>query len=106
MSADDRDDDARARVGIALFVAVLSVALTYAVLRAGEVLFGRTVDPTEVVSGNVALFTRLAVGAYVAGPAFAVAYFVARRRARALVMARAVFAVTAVLALVQGLFLP
>lgn len=107
MSTDGREDDARARIGVALFVALLAIALTYAGMRAGDVLFGRT-EPVGggIVSGNIALFTRLAAGAYVAGPVFALAYFVARDPARGERLARIVFAVTTALALVQGLFLP
>jgi hypothetical protein len=95
-------------LALALAAGLLAVPATYAVLRAWEVLAGRSAGPPiGVWSPDIALFRRVAVGAYVAGMVSPMAYFLARRGSArtARVLQRLAIGV-AVLSGVQAIFLP
>jgi hypothetical protein len=87
---------------------LLSVPVTYAVLRGRDVLFGREANPALVVySSKIAMFWRLGIAAYVAGMVAPLAFFGARRDLSRAVRAVYVLAlVSATLIAVQGLLLP
>jgi hypothetical protein len=60
--------------------AVLAVIVTYAALRAYDVVFGDAPDPATVVwSAHIAMFWRLGVGAYAAGLVAILVTLVARQ---------------------------
>ena len=88
--------------------ALLAVVVTYAVLRAYDVLFKSEPNPaTVIVSAKIAMFWRLGVGAYVAGMIAFVVYFAARKNLglTTRVTAHLVTIAFAIVAL-QGVFLP
>ena len=97
-------------VGAAVLVAAaLAVPGTYAVLRTLQVLFGGPEpNPATIVwSPHIAMFWRLAIGAYVAGMASPLVYFAARKDLARTVRGLGVAATAvAVVALAQGLLLP
>jgi hypothetical protein len=95
-------------LALALAAGLLAVPAIYALLRAWEVLAGRSAGPPIAVwSPDIALFRRVGVGAYVAGMVVPVVYFLARRGSAttARVLHRAAV-IVAILGGVQAIFLP
>src|SRR5262249_11161210 len=90
----------RKHVPLAVIVAtnaILTVIAMYALQRAHDVFFANEPNPATIIrSAHVAMFWRLAVGAYAAGIVSVIVFTLARRR-----LARAT-RVTAALALVVG----
>jgi hypothetical protein len=81
---------------------------TYALLRAYEVLFKSEPNPATIVwSPHIAMFWRLAVGAYVAGMVATLSYVSARRDLvrTTRVLCASVFVVGAMIG-IQGLLMP
>ena len=96
-------------LAVTLIAVFLAIPATYAVLRSYDVLV-RAPEPnpaTIVWSAHIAMFWRLAIGAYVAGMASPLAYFAARKNLATTVrvLSVAVVAVAGV-CLVQGLLMP
>ncbi len=92
-----------------VLAAVLAIPATYAVLRAYDLLFrGPEPNPANIVwSAHIAMFWRLAVGAYVAGMVAPVAYAAARKdQARTMRVLSGCVVVVAALIGLQGLLMP
>jgi hypothetical protein len=65
---------------LALVNALLAVVAAYAFLRAYDVLFRSEPNPATIIwSARIAMFWRLGVGVYVAGPAAILAWLAASR---------------------------
>ncbi len=92
----------------ALVGALLVVPAAYAVLRAYDALFTAEANPATIVSQvRVAMFWRLAVGAYLAGMAAPLVYVAATRDlARTLKALNVAVLVVGALLFVQGTLLP
>lgn len=89
---------------------VLCIPAAYAGLRAYDVLFREEPDPATVVwswSAHIAMFWRLAIGAYMATTIAPAAFWAARRRPAWTAKALGVSLVVAsAMIVVQGVFLP
>ena len=93
---------------VALLAAIISIPASYAIQRIVDVLVHAQANPAITTpSANIAMFTRLTIGAYTA-PVFGfIAYELARRDlGRALHGLYAVCVLVAVLAAGQGAFVP
>ncbi len=87
---------------------LLAIPATYALLRTYDVLFRHEPNPATVVwSVHIAMFWRLAIGAYAAGMVAPLVFVAARRNFEGTlkVLYVLVFVVASIAAL-QGLFLP
>jgi hypothetical protein len=87
---------------------LLAIVAMYAFLRGYDVLFKREANPATIVwSARIAMFWRLGIGAYVAGPVALLAFLAARRNLPLTTRVTAVLvpAVGALIA-IQGAFLP
>jgi hypothetical protein len=95
-------------VAVVAVDAILAVVATYAALRAFDVCFRSEPNPATVVwSAHIAMFWRLGVGLYVAGPAALIAFGAARRNLRAVVRATAILVpVVGAAIAIQGALLP
>jgi hypothetical protein len=93
---------------VTILAMLLSVPVTYAILRGKDALFGHEVNPALVVySAKIAMFWRLGIAVYVAGMVAPLAFFGARRDlARAVTALYAFTLVSATLIALQGLLLP
>ena len=100
--------DRWAAVSVAAIGSLLSLVTTYATLRAYDVFFRLEANPATIVwSAHIAMFWRLAVGAFVAGGLAPVLYLTARRDLEYAVRVIAICVpVVGVLIAVQGAFLP
>jgi hypothetical protein len=88
--------------------AFLAVIATYALLRAYDVLFKSEPNPATVIwSAHIAMFWRLGVGVYVAGPvALATALAAQRDLAKTLRVSATLLPIVGGLIAVQGALLP
>jgi len=87
---------------------VLSVPAVYALLRAYDVAFRTEPNPARIVwSPHIAMFWRLAVGAYVAGMVATLAFIAARRDVARTTRALSIAViVVGAMSLAQGLAMP
>jgi hypothetical protein len=92
----------------AALAGLLSIPATYAVLRAYDVVFRSEPNPATIVwSAHIAMFWRLAVGAYVAGMVLPLVYWAARHDlAKTMSALESAVVIVAVVIGLQGLFLP
>ena len=88
--------------------ALLAVIATYAVLRGYDVLFRAEANPATVIwSARIAMFWRLGVGVYVAGPAALMAWLAASRNLPLTTrVTAALVPIVGALIAIQGGFLP
>jgi hypothetical protein len=93
---------------LAFLNALLAVVATYAVLRGYDVLFKSEPNPATIIwSARIAMFWRLGVGIYVAGPAAIIAWLAASRNLPLTTrVTAALVPIVGALIAVQGGFLP
>lgn len=100
--------ETRSSLAVAAITSLLCVVAIYALLRGYDVAFKSEPNPATVIwSPKIAMFWRLGIGAYVAGPVGVAAFFAARASfERTLALVSRALVVVAGAILVQGLFLP
>jgi hypothetical protein len=93
---------------VSVIGALLSVPVTYATIRAYDVLTRREPNAARIVwTPHIAMFWRLNVGAYVAGMVAMLTYVAATRDLARTVRALSVaVVVAAAMSAIQGLFMP
>jgi hypothetical protein len=88
--------------------AILAIVATYALQRTYDVLFRSEPNPATIVwSAHIAMFWRLGIGVYVAGPVALMTFMAARRDlARTTRVTAALVPLVGGLIAIQGAFLP